>query len=74
MQDSRHALKRLVAGEAGVKQYHSYEGIELDDEVEINLDCKKTPGSGCESAERLWVIREGKRPSVHGGEFNSSRR
>lgn len=74
MQDSRHALERFVNGDTEGQQYPSLQDTEGDDDMDTHLDCKETPGSGCESAERLRVIHEGKQILEDAGEGNNNRR
>lgn len=74
MQDDRHGVQRLLSGETKGEEYDSPNGDGSEQAMGTFFDCKETPGSGCESAERLRLIRKGKQPVVNDGEFRSPRR
>lgn len=59
MQDERHGVHSLASSnpEEDSPAIEDSEGDGTD-----HIDCKEAPGSGCKSAERLRMIREGKRP------------
>lgn len=75
LQDARHGLHRLVAGEPFEGKTEDLDlGTCVEDAADIPFDYKETPGSGCESAERLHLIREGKQIVSDDGESNHTRR
>lgn len=74
MQDDRHGVHRLGPIEAEGDKFNELGGIDSDDVTHNELDCKETPGSGCNSAKRLRMIREGKQVIVDDEEERSPTR
>lgn len=77
MMDERHGVHRFQAGETDREEHGSPmspAGTDMGQAIDSFIDCKETPGSGCNSVDHLRIIREGKRPSVDIAELSNLRR
>jgi hypothetical protein len=68
-QDERHGVQALTIHDVR-EDTEGEHNLDADTEVVTDApqDCKETPGSGCDSAEKLRLIHEGKRLMVQDSE------